>query len=187
MKWDQSLPNTFCQYVAGIRPEGEILWHSDQDVSYRVHPLHSLSLILSLKFLMQWPTAFSKNDNTWGRLMEHATTVHAITTGPKSVLIFTVSFLHLQSIFPSLSVSILVGIGCLSGEIIQTFDLKRSESLVDLPLPGYNNCNCLLIIMRCGNTKRHPSKIPWVLEISPYLTHIRVTLALHSNMVNFHH
>lgn len=160
------------------------------DIVLKMCPIESTLCILclSLKFLMQWPTAFSKSDNTWGRLMEHATTVHAITTGPKSVLIFIVSLLHLQSIFPSLSVSILVGIGCLSGEIIQTFNLKRSESLVDLPLPGYNNCNCLLsIIMRCGNTKRHPSKIPWVLEISPYLTHIRVTLALHSNMVNFHH
>ena len=50
--------------------------------------------------------------------MGHATTIPTISTGPKSVLIFTVSHLHLQFTFPSLTTSILVGIDCLSGGII---------------------------------------------------------------------
>lgn len=82
--------------------------------------MHSLFLIFSIKYfsIKLRSTSFSKNDNTWGRLMGHATTIPTISTGPKSVLIFTVSHLHLQFTFPSLTTSILVGIDCLSGGII---------------------------------------------------------------------
>lgn len=71
MKWDWSLHATFCYCKGGARPEGETLRGSTQDVFCRVHTLHhSLSLIPSIKFLMQWQMAFSTKDKTWGRLIE---------------------------------------------------------------------------------------------------------------------